>query len=213
MLNKHLWGLCQSRVITKPLYDRLHASASSLPRFYGRVKIHKETAPLRPVISAVGTAMFATSKYLASILACVVGKTDHTVKNSKSFIESITDLVLQPDKVIVSFDVQALYTSPPIDRALIAVKDMLESDDTWCERTPLSDAQIVELLELCLRSTYFTFRNQFYRLADGVAMGSPVSSVVANIFMECLEERALRNAVQWQPRLWRDMSMMFSLWF
>ena len=34
-------------------------------------------------------------------------------------------------------------------------------------------------------------------------MGSPVSSVVANIFMECVEERALRNAVQLQPRLWK----------
>ena len=34
-------------------------------------------------------------------------------------------------------------------------------------------------------------------------MGSPVSSVVAHIFMECLEERALRNTVQWQPRLWK----------
>ena len=66
------------------------------------MKIHKETAPLRPVISAVGTAMFATSKYLASTLACVVEKTDHTVKNSKSFIESINELVLQPAEVLVN---------------------------------------------------------------------------------------------------------------
>ena len=75
-LNKYFGKFCRLRVISRPLYVRLHASSSSLPRFYGRVKIHKKAAPLRPIISAVGTAMFATSKYLASILACVIGKTD-----------------------------------------------------------------------------------------------------------------------------------------
>ena len=36
-----------------------------------------------------------------------------------------------------------------------------------------------------------------------VAMGSPVASVVANIFMEDLEERALRSAGSVKPRLWK----------
>ena len=202
-LNKHLWKLCQSRFISKSLYDRLHASSTSLQRFYGRVKIHKETAPLRPVISVVGTAMFATSKYLASILACVVGKTEYTVRNSKDFIESLNEMVVQEDEVMISFDVAALYTNIPIDRALLAVMDKLESDDSWCEKTTLSIMQIVKLLELCLRSTYFTFREKYYRLTDGVAMGSPVSSIVANLFMERFEEGALGDATAFQPRAWK----------
>ena len=78
--------------------------------------------------------IFTTSKHLASMFACVVGKTNYTVKNSESFIES----VLQPDEVMVSFDVQALYTSIPIDRASVAVKGRLENHVTGCEKTPLS---------------------------------------------------------------------------
>ena len=39
---------------------------------------------------------------------------------------------------------------------------------------------------------YFTFRGGLYHLTNGVAMGSPVSSVVANLFMEAFEEKALR---------------------
>ena len=50
------------------------------------------------------------------------------------------------------------------------------------------------LLEICLTSTYFVFQEKYYRLSDGVAMGSPVSSVVANLFMERLEKDALRPA-------------------
>ena len=72
---------------------------------------------------------------------------------------------------------------------------------SWCEKTTLSIIQFVELLELCLRSTYFTFRERFYKLTDGVAMGSPVSSVMANILIERLEEVALRSAIAFQPRV------------
>ena len=45
-----------------------------------------------------------------------------------------------------------------------------------------------------MKSTYFSFRAKFYHLTDGVAMGSPASSVVANIFMEHFEEEALETA-------------------
>ena len=145
--------------------------------------------------------MFATSKYLASILAFVTAKTHYTVKNSPDFIQSVNEMILE-DEVMVSFDVEALYTSIPIDRALLAIKDKLEDDDIWREKTTLSIIQIVELLELCLRSTYFTFRERFYELTDALAMGSPVSSVVANIFIERLEV-ALRTAIAFQPRVWK----------
>ena len=62
--------------------------------------------------------MFAMSKYIASTLACVTGKTDFTVKNRRDFIESVNEMVLEED----SFDVEALYTSILIDRALLAIK-------------------------------------------------------------------------------------------
>ena len=40
-------------------------------------------------------------------------------------------------------------------------------------------------------------------MTDGAPMGSPVSSVVANIFMERLEEVVLRTAVAFQLRIWK----------
>ena len=44
--------------------------------------------------------------------------------------------------------------------------------------------RIAELLDLCLRSTYFSYRGEFYEQREGAAMGSPVSAVVANLYME-----------------------------
>ena len=70
------------------------------------------------------------------------------------------------------------------------------------ERTPLSPERIAELLQLCLKSTYFSYNGEFYEQREGAAMGSPVSAVVANLYMEFFEELALESAPS-RPRFWK----------
>ena len=53
---------------------------------------------------------------------------------------------------------------------------------------------IILLLEFCLKNTYFSFQGQFYEQVEGAAMGSPVSPIVANLYMEYLEQIALSTA-------------------
>ena len=62
---------------------------------------------------------------------------------------------------------------------------------------------IVSLLEFCLRSAYFTFKGRYYEQTEGAAMGSPISPIVANLFMEDLETRAIQSA-QNPPSFWRS---------
>ena len=54
---------------------------------------------------------------------------------------------------------------------------------------------IIELLEFCLKNTHFLFQVVFYEQTKGAAMGSPVSLVVANIYMEAFENRAISTAL------------------
>ena len=60
---------------------------------------------------------------------------------------------------------------------------------------------IILLLEFCLKNTYFSFQGQFYEQVEGAAMVSPVSSIVANLYMEYLEQKALSTAPI-PPRFW-----------
>ena len=52
------------------------------------------------------------------------------------------------------------------------------------------------LLEFCLNSTYFTFQEKFYEQVEGAAMGSPISPIVANLYMEDFEMRAINTSPQ-----------------
>ena len=51
------------------------------------------------------------------------------------------------------------------------------------------------------KNTYFSFQDQFFEQVEGLAMGLPVSSIVANLYMEYLEQKALSTAPH-PPRFW-----------
>ena len=59
----------------------------------------------------------------------------------------------------------------------------------------------MNLLNLCLTSTYFQYNGKHYKQLHGTAMGSPVSVVVAEIVIQHEEERALATCRQSIP-LW-----------
>ena len=57
-----------------------------------------------------------------------------------------------------------------------------------------------EFLYLCTKNAHFTLNSKTYVQVDGVAMGSPLGLVLANIFMVELEQNII-------PTLSKDISL------
>jgi hypothetical protein len=190
----------QQNSIHHCLYQKLYPTSECPPKLYGLPKIHKTNAPLRPIVSSCGSVTYNASKYLAGVLGPLVGDTPHHVINSEDLVNKLHDVKLEPDDKLVSYDVCALFTSVPVDQALEVIKTKLAKDKHVSD---ISAHQIIQLLDLCLSSTYFVYKGEFYKQKHGCAMGSPVSPIVANLYMEAFEEKALSSTPSPTPFWYR----------
>ena len=186
-IKKALENILESNNITPELAKRLIPKNPTLLQIYGLPKIRKKELPLRPIVCMIGSATYNLAKELNRILFPLVGRTDSFVNNSSHFVNIISQIHLEDNDLLVSFDVKSLFTRVPINDALIIIKDRLLSDSELDNRTTMSPHEICILVELCLKSTFFSYEYAIYEQTDGTAMGSPLSPTVANIFMEDFE--------------------------
>ena len=107
-----------------------------------------------------------------------------------SLWKKLRDVRLKKEESIISYDVTALFTSVPIPHVLKIIEEKLANDKDLQQRTNMP----IKLWEFCLRSTYFVFQGQYYEQVEGAAIGSPLSPIVAYIFMENFEAKALQTA-------------------
>ena len=172
----------------------MYPTGCVLPKFYGLPKIHKTGIPLRPIVSSRGSVTYRVAKVLSKVIQPLVGKSPHHIQSASDFVSKAKGFTLQLGECLSSYDVTSLFTSVPIDPALNVIKDLLEKDEKLNDRTVLSVQDIIELLGFCLHNTYFSFQNKFYEQVEGVPMGSPVSPIVANLYMESFKRKALMPA-------------------
>ena len=106
----------------------------------------------------------------------------------------MADIKLETGEILMSHDVVALFTNVPIDLALTIIKTKLEEDPKFKDRTNLKVDDVCELLSLILCSTYFSYKNTLYQQKFGVAMGGPISPIVANIVMDHMFRKIVKSA-------------------
>ena len=103
---------------------------------------------------------------------------------------------------MVSFNIKSLFTNVPIEGTVQAARQKLNSDPGLADRTTLTPAEIADLLDFVLRSTYFQYNGSIYEQQEGAATGSPVSAVISNLYMEVFEEQAIEST-PYKPKIWK----------
>ena len=69
------------------------------------------------------------SKCLAMILHPFFKTSPHTINNANDFLTNIKDLKLEPDEIMISFDVVSLFTSIPLDTTKRITNELLTNND------------------------------------------------------------------------------------
>ena len=90
------------------------------------------------------------------------------------------------DKNMVSFDIKSLLANVPVGGAMPALSEVLNLMGDVEPPVPKDD--YLGLVELCIKFGSFEFQGDEYVQINGLAMGSPLSAVLADLYMEMLEK-------------------------
>ena len=82
-----------------------------------------------------------------------------------------------------------LFTNVPIDATIdIIIQHIYEFKEIG---TRITKNEMREFILLCAKNVHFTFNGETFTQVDGVAMGSPLTPILAGIFMVELEKNLI----------------------
>lgn len=87
------------------------------------------------------------------------------------------------------YDVNNLFTNVPPSDVIFVFQQYLNV----IKCNPLLIIEFIKLMELVLSQNYFCFQNKFYKFDKGLVMGSPISSIAAEVFMDYFEKYYIMN--------------------
>lgn len=175
------------------------------PFLFGLPKIHKNGCPLRPVISQIDSIFSGLSRYMSTLLKDFVMDSPSFIKDSvdvKAKLLTASDI---HTGVLVSFDVESLFTNVPVDGILDALKWYIDRYPEFSSNCPFTMVEFLELIEFLLRNCYFEFDGHIYVQVEGVSMGSSLGPATANIYMNFFEYKTFRLAKELSvdiPTMW-----------
>ncbi|CAH8432023.1 unnamed protein product [Dicrocoelium dendriticum] len=191
-LIKCLKSLVNDGAITKETYDRLRPIGTITPRLYGLPKIHKPDTPLRPILDMRNSPYHNIAQWLTKMLNPIRQMiAPHRLADTFQFINEIRDMNVQEHRMF-SLDVVSLFTNVPL---IETVNYLCSYIDQHGINIGIGSNQLKELILRCTYNVQFQFNSEFYRQVDGVAMGSPLGPLLADIYMGMLENGPLKQVI------------------
>ena len=138
---------------------------------------------MRPILSATQTYNYALAKWLDTNLKPLTFLNLHEIRS----------LEIANGDILVSYDVSSLFTNVPLDETIQLLANRAFTNNYWFNTTydlNLTKTDLVDLLSVATKGQLFQFNGE---QTDGVAMGSPLVPLLADVFMSHIEENLERE--------------------
>ena len=161
--------------------------------FHGLPKLHKnkplDQIPFRPIIAGRPHQLQArVSTVLSTKLIPVLDEYPTVLKNSFELIEDLEGR-LCIDHSFVSLDFESLYTSIPLLDLYSTIRN--------CTTSNLLNYRFKEstisILKFIFSHNYFEFAEKYYLQTDGIAMGTNVAPILANLYLAIKFDSIFQN--------------------
>ena len=177
--------LIQPQVLNKMINPNPKA-----PTLRTNTKIHKINNPVRPIVNYTQAPAYKIKKFLNKYLKQkLIIRNNYNIQNSKHLTTLLKSVPINKNSKIISLDIRDMYTNIPVKETLNIIQNQT---NLLCDDIDESD-QLISLLETSLEQNYFMYNNEFYLQKDGLPMGSPISSLLSEIFLQNLESQFIEN--------------------
>jgi len=183
-------------------------------RFYMLPKIHKprdcwtvpnKMPPGRPIVSDCHSESKRVASFIDRHLKYFAIEHPSYIKNTYDFVDKIKKLTIPDGSILITLDVESMYTNIDHTKGLKAVAEALTFSG------PFFDS-IMELLELSLKNNDFLFNGEWYLQKTGTSMGRDWAPHYADIYMAKFEKEALLKCPLKPHTYYRYLDDIFMVW-
>ena len=197
--------------MTEKEMDYLQNFKAKTSNFYGLPKVHKSRQinekcklaqsnyveitedildlKLRPIVAGPSCQTHRLSNLIDILLRPFTKHVTSYLRDTTDFLNNIPENVPK-DTILVSFDIESLYSNIPHALGLEAV-------DYWLEKYPetlnprFTKEFILDGIKLILENNIFCFNDTYFKQEKGTAMGTKFAPVYATLTIGYLEEKLL----------------------
>ena len=182
-------------LLTKDLINektkrQLITFTSQAPRPRAQPKIHKPG--VRIIINATNSPSYNMSRFLNNILTKAGILNKYNIKNSFQLKEILNNTIIEPDEVMVSFDIISMYEKIPTQ---LVYKSLLKRWKYIEEITPIPWKLFKDMIKFCIEETnYVSHNDHIFKQKDGLTIGGCVSGILADFVITDLLDSAIEKA-------------------
>ena len=140
------------------------------------------------------------AKELVNILRPLVGHYSHHIKNTQTSVEWFIAIRLEEGECITCYDVKSIFAYVPVDQGTPSPKKKKSKTQNYTTEHPCPHNTSLHCQRSALK-THFFFQDKYFEQAHRVAMGFHIIPIVANLFMEEFEIKAIDTATNYS-RIW-----------
>jgi hypothetical protein len=180
-----------------------------LPKFYVIPKIHKTPLKGRPIVPSHKWLTAGLSSVIDRLLRPLLAKCHTVLRDSKELVRELENSTMDFNVTLATADVISLYPNIDINDCVLRVVRM------YIKMFGI-DTKMIKLLkvslETILNENFFVIPNgTIYHQIKGIAMGTPIAPLLANIYMYSLESDLLEQDLSpiFYKRYIDDLFMIF----
>ena len=105
------------------------------------------------------------------------------VQNSNEMAQELQKIHTAENHKMITLDIKDLYVNLP-------KQGIIQTTAIWMDRNKVgtdTKKQIIQLLKVIIEQNYFQYNNQYFKPEKGIAMGSPISGTLAEIYLQLIK--------------------------